>query len=316
VTLGDCLLRRGHDFDVVNPSSLPMTPGHDVVGRIVAVGADVDEFSEGDRVAALIRTGGNARYASVPASSLVRVPHMLDSAEAACMVTVYSAAYLSLKMVSSRGPMFSLLGKKVLVIGGMDCIGQAIIQMCNKARAEVYATGPKRRHGYLRSMLGACPLSESPDEWMSLIEGQMDVVFDGRCEGGMVAARQALKKDGEIICFGQSSMLKEEIGVFGAPMSARLNRVRGHMAHAKTSDIYDFFRKDPETYKKHLYSLFQLLKWNKLRPHLAKRVALSDVAYAHDKIETGEVRGCVVCLPWKRVGQRHITKDVDDEGRE
>jgi len=146
VTLNDCILRRGLDFDVVNPSTLPMTPGHDVVGRIVALGSNVTDFSEGDRVAALIRTGGNARYASVPQSSLVRVPHTLDSAEAACMVTVYSAAYQSLKMVSSKGPMFSLLGKKVLVIGGMDSVGQAIVQMCNKARAEVYATAPKRRH--------------------------------------------------------------------------------------------------------------------------------------------------------------------------
>lgn len=249
VTLNDCLLRRGHDFDVVNPSALPMTPGHDVVGKIIAIGSDVTEFNEGDRVAALTRTGGNARYASVPATSLVRVPHTLDSAEAACMVTVYSAAYQCLKMVSSKGPMFSLFGKKVLIIGGMDSIGQAIVQMCNKARAEVYATAPKRRHGYIRTMLGAVPLEESSEEWMHLVEGQMDVVFDGKCEDGLRAATKAMKPGGELVCFGYSSMLKEEMGVFGAPMSAHLNRWRSHMAQAKCVDIYEYYKKDPETYK-------------------------------------------------------------------
>jgi hypothetical protein len=59
-----------------------------------------------------------------------------------------------------------------------------------------------------------------------------------------------------------------------------------------------------------LVSLFQLLKWNKLRPHIAKRIALTDVAFAHSKLETGEVRGCVVCLPWKPVAARRIVKEL------
>lgn len=61
--------------------------------------------------------------------------------------------------------------------------------------------------------------------------------------------------------------------------------------------------------QKHLVSLFQLLKWNKLRPHIAKRIALSDVPFAHSRLETGEVRGCVVCMPWKHVPSRRIVKD-------
>jgi len=165
------------------------------------------------------------------------------------MVTVYSAAYQSLKMVSSKGPMFSLLGKKVLVIGGMDSVGQAIVQMCNKARAEVYATAPKRRHNYIRTTLGAVPLAESPEEWLPSVQGQMDVVFDGRCDDGLKTATKAMQEGGELVCFGYSAMLKEEMGVFGAPMSAHLNRWRSHMAKAKCVDIYEFFRKDPETYK-------------------------------------------------------------------
>jgi hypothetical protein len=62
-----------------------------------------------------------------------------------------------------------------------------------------------------------------------------------------------------------------------------------------------------------LVSLFQLLKWNKLRPHIAKRIALSDVPFAHGKLETGEVRGCVICMPWKHVAGRRIVNAPPDE---
>ena len=81
VTLGDCILRRGYSFDLIHPSSLPTTPGHDLVGNIVTCGTKVKDFKVGDRVAALVRTGGNARYMSVPESSLVKVPLTIDVAE-------------------------------------------------------------------------------------------------------------------------------------------------------------------------------------------------------------------------------------------
>jgi NADPH:quinone reductase-like Zn-dependent oxidoreductase len=222
-----------------------MTPGHDVVGRIVAVGLDVKDFKEGDRVAALIRTGGNARFASVPEASLVRVPHSVNSAEACCMVSVYSAAYQSLKMVVSEGPMFSLRGKKVLVIGGMSDIGQAVVQMCNKARADVYATAPSRRHAYVIGTLGALPLPEDSQDWLPRVEGEMDVVFDGQCADGLEAAKKAVKKGGNVIWFGYSSMIKEEMGLFGPPIKAHLNR----LFSVKCVDIWDHFQTDPESYK-------------------------------------------------------------------
>lgn len=34
------------------------------------------------------------------------------------------------------------------------------------------------------------------------------------------------------------------------------------------------------------------------------------MAFAHSKLETGEVRGCVVCLPWKHVAARRIVKEL------
>ena len=59
-------------------------------------------------------------------------------------------------------------------------------------------------------------------------------------------------------------------------------------------------------------SLFQLLKWNKIKPHIARRVTLSEVVKAHVKLEGGKVRGILVCLPWKRVSPKDCV-NADEE---
>ena len=51
--------------------------------------------------------------------------------------------------------------------------------------------------------------------------------------------------------------------------------------------------------QKNLKSLLHLLKWDKIKPHIAKRVGLEGVTAAQTKLESGELRGTVVCLPWK-----------------
>ena len=48
----------------------------------------------------------------------------------------------------------------MLILGGMDGVGQALIQLRKKARASVYVSAPKLRHVYLNSVLGVTPLLE------------------------------------------------------------------------------------------------------------------------------------------------------------
>jgi NADPH:quinone reductase len=299
--LNDCLLRRGFDFDVLTPVSLPLTPGYDIVGNIVEVGSNVSDFSVGERVAAIVRCGGNARWISVPASSLVKVPESLDSAEVVALVSIYTTAYQALRKVTGSGPMFSLQGKKVLILGGMDGVGQALIQLCKKARATIFVSAPKLRHVYLSSVLGVTPLLEN--DWLSGIEGQIDYVFDGICENGAEKSLKALKPDGEVVCYGHASTLNEkEMGILGVPLSVRMNHFYYKMtSRVHTVDIWDSFLADSTVYKQDLKTLCQLLKWNKIKPHVAKRVALTEVGGAQKKLEQGDIRGTIVCFPWRPI---------------
>jgi NADPH:quinone reductase-like Zn-dependent oxidoreductase len=289
VTLEDCAIRRGFDFDIFHPTAVPVTPGTDVVGRIVAIGSGVGEhgqvpfpFALHDRVAALVRSGGNARYVSVPSNRLVRLPAGVDfdAAEAVAMVSIYTTAYQTLKRIKQKKNLsilsdransntngkppkeetnlnvFSLAGSTVLVIGGMNAVGQALLQMCQKAKADkIYATGPVHRHSYLQHVLGAIPLPETG--WLEQqkydIEGQMDYVFDGVNEDiWLDTSYRALKPlTGELVCYGHTAMLREQhMGVLGARQRVTPQFVDvGRDRRAQMLEIGESFRQDPETYK-------------------------------------------------------------------
>lgn len=260
MSYNDCLLRRGINFSVMSSINLPATPGSDAVGFIIQVGEKVRQYKVGDRVAALVRTGGNARYISVPATSLVHVPRSCDTAEAACMISTYMTAYQSLRMGTKN--QFTLNGKKVLITGGIEPVGQALIQLCFRSGAEeVYATAPAHRHKYVRSVLGAHPLPVQPEDWLPTTKGLMDIVFDGACHDSLESPYASLKDDGVLVCVGMSALLnREQPGVFGAPISAYWAKVKGQlMSNTECYEVWDSFNSNKEAYKVRSRILYQHL---------------------------------------------------------
>jgi NADPH:quinone reductase-like Zn-dependent oxidoreductase len=243
VSLFDCNLRKGASFESIE---FPFTPGMDVVGSIIKCGSKVETFKVGDRVAALVLFGGNARYINVPVSSLVEVPRSCDAAEAVCLVSTYMTAYQALKIVTKDG--FSLEGKCVLITGGIEPIGQALVQLCVQAGAsEIYATAPIMRHKYVKSVLGVKPLAPEPEDWSPVTKERMDVVFDGTCQ----SPYGALRNDGVMVCLGLSALMnRESAGIFGAPLSAYWARLKGHvLPNTHVYDLWDSFSQDKTTFK-------------------------------------------------------------------
>ena len=54
----------------------------------------------------------------------------------------------------------------------------------------------------------------------------------------------------------------------------------------------------------------------KIKPQIAKRVSLDEIGLSHCKLEQGQVRGTVVCLPWRRVSRRNIHQMDDDDNKD
>jgi len=301
VSLKDCYIRRGIWPDKI---SLPNVPGFELVGSVITMGAEVKRegiIKIGDAVGASCRTGGNARYAVIPARDLVRIPGGVDSAQAASVITNYMTAYQALHRVKPRARKETLEGSNILVTGGNGPIGQAVIELGFRAGAsKIFVTAEEKFHAALHEQ-GVCPLPLDAAEWLPLVKGKMDIVIDGICQDGYSSPRAALNKKGHLIIIGMTLLMNSsERGWFGTPMDASVQAfATKFMTQTTTYDPYQSSQMNRSEWKHDLDYLMQLLERGKISPSVTKRITLDAVPTAQKELEAGNVNGLIVCKPWK-----------------
>ena len=72
---------------------LPFTPGTEVAGTIDAVGSEVKHLKTGDRVAAIVGTGGFAQFVCAPAMLVAPLPDDVASDTAAAFTLTYATSH-------------------------------------------------------------------------------------------------------------------------------------------------------------------------------------------------------------------------------
>jgi NADPH:quinone reductase-like Zn-dependent oxidoreductase len=170
----DLWLEKG-DLPIKVP--LPRTPGGEVAGRIVAVGAEVSDWREGDEVAIQSNLfcgecefcrrgdesiclrgqllgvqvdGGFAEKVLVPARVLVRLPKGVDFDTSAALTLAGSTA---MHMLTNRATVRP--GDWVLAMGASSGVGSAAIQIAKGLGARVITTGSSEIKRDLGKRLGA-----------------------------------------------------------------------------------------------------------------------------------------------------------------
>jgi len=113
---------------------LPFTPGGEVAGDVVAVGAGVEGVAVGDRVLASSWLGGFASHVAVSAAGVVPIPGDLTYGQAAALVQSYATMLFSLTRRTQVRP-----GEWVLVLGAGGGIGLAAIDVARHLGARVIA---------------------------------------------------------------------------------------------------------------------------------------------------------------------------------
>ncbi len=167
------------------PTQLPRTPGGEVAGRIVSLGAEVTDWRTGDEVSAqsnlfcgecefcrrgeeslclhgqllgVQRDGGFAELVVVPARALVRLPAGVDFDTAAALTLAGSTA---MHMLTDRARVNP--GDWVLAMGGASGVGSAAIQIAKGLGARVISTGSSDAKRELATRLGAEFVVDSDD---------------------------------------------------------------------------------------------------------------------------------------------------------
>jgi len=304
ITLQDCMVRRGKWHE---KQSLPYIPGTDVVGTILALGKNALKFSSfkaGDYVYAMVPSGGNAKYASIPYQNLNRIPDGTDPVMALCIASTYTPVRQSLDL--ARKANTPLTGANVLVIGGNGPMGLATIDLALHENAIVHATASERHHPYLTS-LGVRCLPIDPAKWRSKLKGRMDVVFDSVCIDDYASSREALNSRGTLICTGFSAVYtRGKIPFLNGYLDMRDFRARLVRFHADwvLDNTVFFDRREkyltaPMEFAQHFRFLCHLHKQGIITPTVSGCTPLKMVPVVQRNIERGDVPyGVCVCMPW------------------
>lgn len=181
--------------------SLPLVPGHEISGHVIATGEDVGGFSAGDRVAVhylvscgvcegcrrggeqfcatgamigLDRQGGYAERIVVPSGSAVPIPAGVSTEAAAVMMCSTATSLHALR----RGRLSR--GDRVAVFGAGG-LGMSAIQLARALGAgQVYAIDINPAKLAVAGQLGAVPVSADGDAAAALqaASGGVDVALE------------------------------------------------------------------------------------------------------------------------------------------
>lgn len=224
---GICGTDRGFVHGGFPDMSWPLTPGHEIAGTISEVGAGVDQFAVGDRVAvgwfggncnrcipcrkgifihcenlkvpSWQYPGGYAESVTVPANALARIPSELSFAEAAPMgcagVTTYNALRRTKAVAGDR--------VAVLGVGGLGHLG---VQFSRAMGFETVAINRGTDKAHDARQLGAHHYIDSSKgdvaEALRALGGVAVVLATAGNSAAMAATVGGLLPRGELVAIG------------------------------------------------------------------------------------------------------------------
>jgi NADPH2:quinone reductase len=167
------------------PFTMPMIPGVDVAGEVVAVGDGVEEFSEGDSVVGTgigkDHYGGYAEYAAVPTDRLAVVDDDVDLVAAGGLGVAAVTAWRALVDHANLKP-----ADVVLIHGGSGGVGHAAVQIAAATGAHVVTTAAPEYHEQVSDLGADVVLDYGRDDLAEAVEeagdGGVDVILDHRLD--------------------------------------------------------------------------------------------------------------------------------------
>lgn len=297
VQFTDVIMRKGKYPDLKEKP--PLVLGYDVVGEIDQVGPGVSGFQVGDRVADLTMTGSYARYRTLRADRMTRVPSGVDSAEAVTLVLSWATAYQLLHREAKVAK-----GQRVLIHGAAGAVGQALIALGRLAGLSMWGTA-RAEHAALVRSLGATPIDYKSEDPRVVVPEGFDAVFDGIGVRGFADSWSSVKQGGILCAFGVSSAVQDDSSLLVVGWWLLRVYLWNLLPTGKAARFYSVTavrKKHPEWYRADLEELFRLLAKREIHPRVAERIGLDGVADAHRRIEAGGINGKIVVCPATEVG--------------
>lgn len=271
------------------PVPTPFTPGSEAAGTVRALGSEVTELREGDRVAYAMQRGAYAEAQVVDAWRCVRLPDSMDAVSgAAVMLQGMTAHYLCYSTFPVRE------GHRVLVHAAAGGVGLLLVQIARRLGATVYGTVSTPEKAELARAAGANDvILYTEQEFVSEIarltaDKGVDVVYDSVGQATFEKSLECLRPRGYMVSFGQSS------GPI-APFNPSLLAAKGSLFLTRPT-LYDYAATREETIRR-ASDLFALHASGDLNLRIGATFPLAEAAEAHRQLEGRKTTGKVVLLP-------------------
>lgn len=280
VAFNDVMTRQGR-----NPGPLPRVLGFDVVGKVMTVGGGVTDLPEGQRVAALIGTGGYASHVILDAGSAIPVRPDVDAAQVDALVLNYVTAWQMLHRTAQVRP-----GQSALIIGAAGGVGSALVELARTAGVNVFGTSsPARRESVVAA--GAHWVQSAGD-----LPGKVDVVFDPVGGPSLRTSRQVTVAGGVVVSYGFSFAAAAGHSKHGGLARTAAALALARLAPGPRVRLYlveKAAQRDPAAYREDLNRLVDMLADGEIRP-LVTTLPLVQAAEGHRRLEAREVVGKLV----------------------
>ncbi|MFA5632242.1 MAG: quinone oxidoreductase [Porticoccaceae bacterium] len=271
------------------PYPLPLTPGSEGAGEVVAIGDDVSDVRIGDRVAYSVALGGYSEQRIVPASQLVPLPDFIDYDTAAAVMLKGLTAYYLLHDTWPVGP-----GETLLFHAAAGGMGLIACQWAASLGARVIGTagGPEKVALALQNGCEAA-IDYRADDFVArvreLTDGEgVDVVYDGVGQAIFEQSLDCLRPRGLMVSYGNATgpVAVPDLGILARKGSLFLTRPTG--AH--------YFATRQATLRA-ADALFNAIARGAIKPYIGQRFPLADAAAAHRALEGRATLGSTLLIP-------------------
>ena len=271
------------------PMDLPFTPGLEGAGTISHVGAEVEGFAVGDRVAWSSSIGSYARRKTAAPDSLVHVPDSVDmETAAAVLLQGLTAHYLAIDTF----PLES--GHRALIHAGAGGVGLLLTQIAKLKGAEVFTTVGSEEKAELSREAGAdhVILYRDEDFAEAIIEiaghRPIDVVYDGVGKSTFEKGISLLRPRGMMVTFGNASGPVEPV--------APLELMRNGSLFLTRPTLFDYVA-GPSELRSRAADVFAWIESGDLDVRIGDAYPMSEAAAAHTALESRQTTGKVLLIP-------------------
>lgn len=290
VSFGETMIRRGH---FPPPGELPWIPGFEIAGEVIEIGSGVSDFGRGDRVVAMLGSGGGyAARAVAPTWAVARLPVAVDHDEGVAIVSNGLSALGLLDHVPLQK------GQSVLVTAAAGGVGSLAVQLARVRGASkvIGVVGSTSKLDLVRSLGADTAISCDDPDWTQVVRAAtghvgVDVILDA--VGGAIfdGCLDVLAPGGTIVPYGKSC------GAFGVLDEERLQQLAFAQQRVAGFVLVADLQRDPCRIREGLAELFTHVESGALRPIVFDRFDLADAPRSHALLEGRQTTGKLVLHP-------------------